>query len=306
MLQGEIDVASVVGLRTAVDELARPPDRHHRSTSAGVTFMDSTGLGWLAALAEGGCAVDAPRDTRRRSGSCSTSLASAPSSASSSPTPEPDRRSSSGHVDRHHRRPPCPRRHGRRVPGQAGRPRRGPRPARGADRGAARRSGRRSRASGWLGLHLPEEHGGSGYGLEELVVVVEELGRAVAPGPFVPTVIASAILAAAGDDATKAALLPGLADGSHVRRRRPRRRRHGQRTARPPARPASCSAAGSPTCCSSPVGDDVAVVEVGDGVTVEVPAEPRPHPPLRPRHPRRRAGHGAPRRARRRSSTSPA
>ena len=37
---------------------------------------------------------------------------------------------------------------------------------------------------GWLGLHLPEAHGGSGYSLEELVVVVEELGRAVAPGPF--------------------------------------------------------------------------------------------------------------------------
>ena len=35
---------------------------------------------------------------------------------------------------------------------------------------------------GWLGLHVPEEHGGSGFGLEELVVVVEELGRAVAPG----------------------------------------------------------------------------------------------------------------------------
>ena len=33
---------------------------------------------------------------------------------------------------------------------------------------------------GWLGLHVPEEHGGSGYGLEELVVVVEELG---APWP---------------------------------------------------------------------------------------------------------------------------
>ena len=45
---------------------------------------------------------------------------------------------------------------------------------------------------GWLGLHLPEAHGGSGFGLEELVVVVEELGRRVAPGPFVPTVIASA------------------------------------------------------------------------------------------------------------------
>src|SRR3954452_18853981 len=67
---------------------------------------------------------------------------------------------------------------------------------------------------GWLGLHLPEEHGGSGYTLEELVVVVEETGRAVAPGAFVPTVIASAVLNAAGDDATRAALLPGLADGS--------------------------------------------------------------------------------------------
>ena len=30
---------------------------------------------------------------------------------------------------------------------------------------------------GWLGLHVPEDLGGSGYGLEELVVVVEQLGR---------------------------------------------------------------------------------------------------------------------------------
>ncbi len=67
---------------------------------------------------------------------------------------------------------------------------------------------------GWLGLHVPEEHGGSGYGLEELVVVVEELAKAVAPGPFVPTVMASAVLAAIGDDAVKSRFLPGLADGS--------------------------------------------------------------------------------------------
>ena len=39
-------------------------------------------------------------------------------------------------------------------------------------------------ALGWLGLHLPEEHGGSGFGLAELVVVVEQLGREVTPGPF--------------------------------------------------------------------------------------------------------------------------
>ena len=39
---------------------------------------------------------------------------------------------------------------------------------------------------GWLGLHLPEAHGGSGYGLAELVLVVEALGAVVAPGPFLP------------------------------------------------------------------------------------------------------------------------
>src|SRR5260370_5388485 len=45
---------------------------------------------------------------------------------------------------------------------------------------------------GWLGLHVDEEHGGSGYGLPVLLVVIEELGRPGAPGPFVPPVIASA------------------------------------------------------------------------------------------------------------------
>jgi len=67
---------------------------------------------------------------------------------------------------------------------------------------------------GWLGLHIAEEHGGSGAGLGELVVVVEQFGIALAPGPFVPTVAASAAIAAAGDDAVRAAFLPGLVDGS--------------------------------------------------------------------------------------------
>ena len=69
---------------------------------------------------------------------------------------------------------------------------------------------------GWLGLHIPEEHGGSGFGLPELAVVIEELGRAVAPGPFVPTVIASAVIAAIGPADTQARYLPGMADGSAV------------------------------------------------------------------------------------------
>ncbi|QGG94572.1 acyl-CoA dehydrogenase [Actinomarinicola tropica] len=68
---------------------------------------------------------------------------------------------------------------------------------------------------GWFGLHVPEEHGGSGYGIEELAIVVEQLGRALTPGPFVPSMIASAVIAAAGDDAA-ADLLPGFADGSTV------------------------------------------------------------------------------------------
>ncbi|OMC57567.1 acyl-CoA dehydrogenase [Mycobacterium sp. IS-836] len=67
---------------------------------------------------------------------------------------------------------------------------------------------------GWLGLHVDEEHGGSGYGLPELVVVTEELGRAVAPGPFVPTVIASAVIAKDGSAEQKSRLLPGLIDGT--------------------------------------------------------------------------------------------
>ena len=68
-------------------------------------------------------------------------------------------------------------------------------------------------ALGWLGLHLPEESGGSAFGLAELAVVVEEIGRAVAPGPFVPTVHAAAVLAAEGGPVAKE-LLGGLADGS--------------------------------------------------------------------------------------------
>ncbi|EID11293.1 putative acyl-CoA dehydrogenase [Mycobacterium xenopi RIVM700367] len=67
---------------------------------------------------------------------------------------------------------------------------------------------------GWLGLHIDEQHGGSGYGLPELVVVVEELGRAVAPGPFVPTVVTSAVIAHGGTAEQKARLLPGLVDGT--------------------------------------------------------------------------------------------
>ena len=69
---------------------------------------------------------------------------------------------------------------------------------------------------GWLGLHLPEEHGGAGYGISELAIVLQELGRSLAPGPFLPTVMASAAIDAAGSDTQRKEHLPGLADGSTI------------------------------------------------------------------------------------------
>ncbi|GGK64448.1 putative acyl-CoA dehydrogenase FadE [Sphaerisporangium melleum] len=66
---------------------------------------------------------------------------------------------------------------------------------------------------GLLGLHLPEEYGGSGFGLLETAVAVEALGERVAPGPYVPTVLASAVILAS-DGKARAELLPGLADGT--------------------------------------------------------------------------------------------
>jgi len=51
---------------------------------------------------------------------------------------------------------------------------------------------------GLLGLHIAESDGGQGFGMPELTVAAEELGRALVPGGFVPTALASAVLVAAG------------------------------------------------------------------------------------------------------------
>src|SRR2546421_11898914 len=42
---------------------------------------------------------------------------------------------------------------------------------------------------GWLGLIYPEEYGGTGLGFVDLTVLMEEMGRAVMPGPFFSTVL---------------------------------------------------------------------------------------------------------------------
>jgi alkylation response protein AidB-like acyl-CoA dehydrogenase len=69
---------------------------------------------------------------------------------------------------------------------------------------------------GWTGLHLPETYGGAGFGLLELAIVVEELGYAVAPGPFLPSVWAGAVIDACGSEALKREVLPGLASGEEI------------------------------------------------------------------------------------------
>src|SRR5690348_3260150 len=71
-------------------------------------------------------------------------------------------------------------------------------------------------ALGWTGIAVPEEQGGGGQGLAELAIVVEELGRVCAPGPFVPTMLSAAVIARYGRATQRKDLLPGYADGSVV------------------------------------------------------------------------------------------
>jgi alkylation response protein AidB-like acyl-CoA dehydrogenase len=66
---------------------------------------------------------------------------------------------------------------------------------------------------GWLGLSLPEAHGGSGLGMVETALLLEELGHAACPGAYWPTVLAGIAIAEAGSDAQKKRWLPAIATG---------------------------------------------------------------------------------------------
>jgi alkylation response protein AidB-like acyl-CoA dehydrogenase len=67
---------------------------------------------------------------------------------------------------------------------------------------------------GWMGLIVPENDGGLGLGALDLALVMEELGRVAAPGPFLATQLVIAGLLRAGSTAQRAAWLPRLIDGS--------------------------------------------------------------------------------------------
>src|SRR5262249_21295218 len=138
------------------------------------------------------------------------------------------------------------------------------------------------RRLGWLRLHLPAEHRGSGSGPPRPGVVVDAPGAAVAPGPFVPTVIASAVLAAAGDDGTRAKFLPGLAAGTSAGAVA----LGGDVTVTDGVARGSAGTVlggGLADVLLVPVGDDVAVVDVAaGGVTVDSPTNLHPSRPSAP------------------------
>src|SRR5438067_1956990 len=67
---------------------------------------------------------------------------------------------------------------------------------------------------GLQGLAIPEEFGGSGFTYIELVVVLEEMGRALLCAPYFSTIaLATNAILHSGDDAAKKELLPGIASG---------------------------------------------------------------------------------------------
>jgi len=68
---------------------------------------------------------------------------------------------------------------------------------------------------GWMGLIFPEEHGGAGLNMVDLVVVLEEMGRVVMPGPYFATVLLGGLaIDLGGSAAQKKAHLPGIAAGT--------------------------------------------------------------------------------------------
>jgi len=70
---------------------------------------------------------------------------------------------------------------------------------------------------GWPGLLIPAEYGGSGGGIVDVILLVEEMGRACFPSPYVPSaVVAASLLVVAGSPAQRERLLPAMARGDRL------------------------------------------------------------------------------------------
>ena len=67
---------------------------------------------------------------------------------------------------------------------------------------------------GWTGIIFPEKYDGFGMGLVEMAVAMEEMGRALIPGPFISTVlVAGTILEKAGSEEQKKKYLGAICRG---------------------------------------------------------------------------------------------
>jgi alkylation response protein AidB-like acyl-CoA dehydrogenase len=70
---------------------------------------------------------------------------------------------------------------------------------------------------GWLGAAVPEEYGGAGFGHLELVLIAEEVGRALAPIPFSSSVyLATEAILLAGTPEQKKSHLEGIVSGETI------------------------------------------------------------------------------------------
>lgn len=74
-----------------------------------------------------------------------------------------------------------------------------------------------SQELGLTGIHIPEAYGGQGFGVSELAIAVEEMGRSLLCAPFFgSTVMAATAILKAGTEDQKKALLPGIASGETI------------------------------------------------------------------------------------------
>jgi alkylation response protein AidB-like acyl-CoA dehydrogenase len=69
---------------------------------------------------------------------------------------------------------------------------------------------------GWPGIAISEANGGQGLGTIELSILCEELGRVVAPVPFLASAMAACVIEQAGSDEQRERWLPGLAAGETI------------------------------------------------------------------------------------------
>jgi alkylation response protein AidB-like acyl-CoA dehydrogenase len=75
---------------------------------------------------------------------------------------------------------------------------------------------RKAAELGWPGISLPEAYGGSGLPTVYLGLILQEVGRVVAPLPLHSTTVAALTLAEAGSEAQRQAILPGVVSGGTI------------------------------------------------------------------------------------------